>query len=99
MKTKCKDCNGEFESFSKLKIHQRYAHGMLKNSRGPTACYICQKVFQRRGTMLTHLTSVHLKMKYPCKICGRLCNSKSNLFHHRKRHEKSVKIISIKKSE
>jgi hypothetical protein len=60
-----------------------YAH-LLDHSVGKHyRCLCCNKMFTQLINMKSHFKAVHLRIKYPCSICGVQLSSQTNLSHHK----------------
>ena len=84
-KIDCYYCGEIFTSFAHLVRHRQHEHKGMPSAQ---ACHLCQAKFTKKNALVTHLLTVHLKLEFQCKICGRNYNSQSNLgLHMHLKHE------------
>jgi uncharacterized Zn-finger protein len=79
---KCELCVIEYTSAAKFILHQHKVH----NRGSPNACPICDKKFNSKTNILTHLRS-HTKEKlFKCKECEAHFSDRSALIKHQRIH-------------
>ena len=87
-KIDCEYCGEIFTSFAHLGRHRELEHKGLPHVQ---ACHLCRAKFTDKDTLVTHLLTIHLKLEFRCKICGKNYNSHSNLVLHKHlKHEATV---------
>jgi hypothetical protein len=84
---KCTDCNDEFQTIAKLRLHQSSIHG-LKTYK----CTICGEKFSSHYKKQKHSMKVH-GGGFSCSFCGLQVTKNSHLINHINRsHLKEKKV-------
>lgn len=76
----CMKCKNRFDSLNELKQHV-----FQKNSCSISqqTCKICDKVFENRRRMVSHMKVHEEKAKYICDKCGKMYTNQFNLENHK----------------
>jgi hypothetical protein len=58
------------------------------------SCDLCDSIFISKNTITGHMKLKHLKLKsYPCNVCGKIIQGKSNFNSHLNRHTKLKQYV------
>jgi len=81
----------EFEHYGTSELSNKVEHKGSEEeiARSAFECDQCDKKFRLQGTLATHINSVHLGVRYPCKLCHKTFTQPQHLKSHIKVvHEK-----------
>ena len=87
----CSKCGKTFKDYDKASDH------FIQTSCDPIKCDICDKTFRSKSNLNLHLSDVHTKNKFDCKVCGTEFKQKRNLIRHERKckSEKNPEITSM----
>ena len=90
---RCTYCSEIFTTSKRKQCHMKlvhqlkYLHYMDKQENGKYICKICQKLYQNRLTIKTHLKAVHkFGQSFKCDVCNKEFSHKDRLKFHTKIH-------------
>ncbi|XP_055614062.1 zinc finger protein 394-like [Uranotaenia lowii] len=81
----CNFCGKTMNSLAALELHMKF-HKKQKDVK----CEKCEKMFYQTHDMQIHMESVHLNIKHPCDICGKVLAAKKLLVNHKRLHDESA---------
>ena len=102
-KFECQQCGKTFERCDNLIRHERTIHneqrktvilpGINENFK-PYPCYICDKVYTTKFSVLRHIERSHAKKTFACNICWNTFSRNDTLQVHISRsHDQKPKIV------
>lgn len=86
-KFQCSFCPSLFKRDNTRQLHEKYAHFGIRYKPAMPRVFKCNfggcgKQYKRAANLRQHISSHHLKKKFPCKKCGRMYKREDHLRKH-----------------
>ncbi|XP_035713597.1 zinc finger protein 888-like [Folsomia candida] len=85
---KCATCQRLFYNAASLRRHIAARHSTMDRPRFPCQFLGCEKIYQTRGGLRTHVVADHVEnqVRFPCTLCGKDFKIRTELESHTSRH-------------